>query len=76
MTSETFILLSGSLTFGVPIVLAIRELRGLRRGGGGHSEPAAPRPAPRPRGGSGRPLPDCLIPKPRPARPPRVRELA
>ncbi len=60
MTSATFILLSGVLTFGVPLLLAIRELWFLdmtpNRGDGPpppHAEPLAPRP-----------LPDCLLPRP------------
>ncbi|MBL6455243.1 hypothetical protein JMJ55_07910 [Belnapia sp. T6] len=74
MTPEAFVLLSGSLTFGVPLVLALRELRGLRRGGGGwRPDPVPPAPRPLPRGGSGKPLPDGLIPRPLPARP--VRQL-
>ncbi len=76
MAPDVFVLLSGCLTFGVPLVFAIRELRSLRRGGGGgwRPEPTPPRPSPVPQGGTGKPLPDCLIPKPLPARP-REREL-
>lgn len=73
MGPEEFVLLSGTLTFGVPLALAARELWALRRdnggGGGGLRErdrapdkPLAPGPA-----GNLRPLPDCLIPKPLPA---------
>ena len=70
MAPEVFVLLSGGLSFGVPLVLAIRELRNLRRGDGGgwRPSPTTP-PPPRPTGGSGKPLPDGLIPKPLPARP-------
>ena len=59
MQPEIQVLLSGALTFGVPLAFAIRELIELRRpprGGGGL--PPAPDPAPSPK-----PLPDCLIPK-------------
>ena len=71
MSDDLFILLSSTLTFGVPLALAVRELWALRRdgrGGGGWERDRAPDtpPAPRP-GGVGRPLPDCLIPKPLPA---------
>jgi hypothetical protein len=71
MAPDVFVLLSGGLTFGVPLVFAVRELRTLRRGGGGgwQPEPPPPPPVPRPTGGSGKPLPDCLIPKRLPARP-------
>ena len=67
MSPEAQVLLSGTLTFGVPLGLALRELVALRRGTGGSSKPDrkpdAPRPpAPQPVGT--RPLPDCLIPKP------------
>jgi hypothetical protein len=66
MDSETHILLSGALTFGVPLILAIRELFILRRdnrGGGWHDPAPDPLPVPpRPPMGQ-KPLPDCLIPK-------------
>jgi hypothetical protein len=69
MAPEVFVLLSGGLSFGVPLVLAIRELRNLKRsdGGGWRPDSTPPSPKPRPTGGSGKPLPDCLIPKPVPA---------
>jgi hypothetical protein len=59
MTPEKQVLLSSLLTFGVPLVLAVRELIVTRRrpSGGGrprHEVPDEPRP---------RPLPDCLIPR-------------
>ena len=69
MESSTIILLSGALTYGVPILLAVRELVALRRhrdgpgGPGGGRRPATPVP-PKPRGGAPtapRPLPACLI---------------
>jgi hypothetical protein len=71
MAPEVFVLLSGSLSFGVPLVFAIRELRNLKRGDGGgwRPDPLPPAPKPLPIGGSGKPLPDCLIPKRLPARP-------
>lgn len=77
MDPELYILLSGALTFGVPVALAVRELLLLRRGGDGswgrdraRETPPAPTPA------GDRPLPECLIPKrsPRPAARPRVLE--
>ncbi len=70
MTSETFVLLSGALTFGVPLYLALRELNGLGLGGGGRG-PDALEPSPIPPSPEQpkvetvqKPLPDCLIPKP------------
>lgn len=67
MEPELFVLLSGILTFGAPLALALWDLLLLRRGGGGPPRrdptPEAPR-APKPAGH--RPLPDCLIPKPLP----------
>ena len=83
MSAETVILLSGTLTFGVPLALAARELWALRREGGrgrdgGRGGPDGPAPdvPPAPRPAGGRPLPDCLIPKPLPAAPPvRVRDI-
>lgn len=63
MSPSTFVLLSGALTFGVPLALALRELRELRRPpGGGWTPPRQPDPQPAPP--KPRPLPDCLIPKP------------
>ena len=61
MSSTTFVLLSGALTFGAPLVIAIHELVALRRrpsgdGPGGHRVDPLPPPP--------KPLPDCLIPKP------------
>ena len=79
MSPETFVLLSGTLTFGAPLALAARELWALRRdeGRGGLRErdraPDVP-PAPDSAGGV-RPLPDCLIPKPLPASGMRTREV-
>lgn len=61
MTGETFVLLSGVLTFGVPIVLAIIDVRRMGptipRGGDGPPPPPVIAPLPRP-------LPDCLLPRP------------
>lgn len=72
MAPSTFVLLSGTLTFGVPIALCIRELFLLtptRRDGDGPPPAPTLRPAPRP-------LPDCLLPPRMPARPaPRVKVL-
>ena len=70
MKPEMYIVLSGALTFGVPLALAVRELILLRRGGGGEpwtrggarETPPVPPPA------GNRPLPDCLVPKRSPGR--------
>ena len=69
MSAATQVLLSGVLTFGVPLVLAVRELVALRRpprGSWGGDEPRAPTPVPPPPDLTPvhKPLPDCLIPKP------------
>ncbi len=86
------VVLSGTLTFGVPLLLALRELLVLRRDGrgaggpGGHG-PGERRPLPpRPDGQSSSPrLPACLLPpmpiaqparSPAPAERPRVLEPA
>ncbi len=73
MAPSTQILLSGALTFGAPLVLAVLELVNARRPRGGGFRPPEPDPAPPPP----KSLPDCLIPKPSwtPERP-KVRELA
>jgi hypothetical protein len=64
MNASTFVLLSGALTYGVPLMLGVRELLILKRGGddrdGGEPRQAAPRP-PIP-GTPASPLPACLIP--------------
>ncbi len=70
--------LSGGLSFGIPLVLAIRELIIMRRrprnsGGGPGPGPA---PTPRPISGGGRSLPICLIPTEQWRAPERTRELA
>jgi hypothetical protein len=82
MDGATFLILSMGLTHGTLIILGLRELWLLRRGGGGGpGRLPEPEPTPRPRdsgrkpplpNGSPKPLPDCLIP--RPLSRPRVRE--
>ena len=57
MTSATFVLLSGALSFGAPLAFAVYQIVATRRGRGGDDDrdpPAVPRP---------KPLPDCLQPK-------------
>ncbi len=82
MTQAAQILLSGALTFGVPLVLAVRDLIALRRGRGGGNWPPEPEtPPPSPHSGSPaqrKELPACLIPvrSPQPDPRPRVREFA
>jgi len=66
MSPGVQIILSGSLTFGVPLALAVRDLWVLRRSGGGggwRPEPPAPEtPKPYDGGDPARPaLPACLI---------------
>lgn len=76
MNGTAFVVLSGALTFGVPLVLAMRELFELKRRDGGGWEgdgPAPPKP-PQPPSMGQKPLPDCLIPR-LPARTIRMREL-
>lgn len=57
LSPALFVILSGCLTFGVPLLLALRELHLLRRrpNDGGYRPDPAPEPAPRP-------LPPCLVP--------------
>ena len=78
------VVLSGGLSFGIPLLIAMYELRSLRRyrgGGGGWLRPA-PDPQPRPNHDGGhslgnpRPLPACLIPNDQWRAPVRVREIA
>lgn len=57
MTGSTFAVLSGVLSFGAPLALAVYEIVTLRRGRrGGDDDREPPRPD-RPK-----PLPDCLQP--------------
>jgi len=70
------VVLSGSLTFGVPLLLAVRELFVAGRDNGSTPDGNVPRPTDVPpvtQGGCGRrPLPACLIPvMPRPVTTPR-----
>jgi hypothetical protein len=62
MAPELQVILSGALTFGVPLAVAVRELIVTRRGGGWRPERL---PEPRPQ----KPLPPCLIPTLGPRRP-------
>jgi hypothetical protein len=71
MDSATFVLLSGALTFGVPLLLAMRELKTLGPSGGGgrgpddcDRDPVPPAPDKPVVVTVQKPLPDCLIPKP------------
>ena len=87
MEPSTQIILSGALTFGVPLLFACRELLAMRRwqggppGGDGPPEPPPDVPPPDaapPQARPMKPLPECLIPKPMAGLPKhaRVRELA
>ena len=62
ISDRTFIVLSGVLTFGAPLVFAIRELIELRRPPRGDEGPPRRIVEPPPR--LPKPLPDCLIPRP------------
>ena len=73
MEASTQIILSGLLTFGVPLAFAVRELIVVRRprpGSWGGDGPPPPAPVTPPPDTSPewiavrKPLPDCLIPKP------------
>lgn len=84
MEASTQVILSGLLTFGVPLAFAVRELIVVRRrppGSWGGDGPPTPTPVPpRPdstpeRTGPAKPLPECLIPKPFADAPVRTRVL-
>ena len=83
MSPALQVALSGTLTFGVPLALAIREMLKLRRGGrrGRGDDPGERDPFPLPTGGapSVRKLPACLVPVTAadrvPRQPTRTREL-
>lgn len=76
MNGTAFVVLSGTLTFGIPLLLAIRELFELRRRGRGGWDGDGPTPIvpPKPPVLGSKPLPDCLIPR-LPPKPVRIREL-
>ena len=66
MTPGTQIILSGTLTFGVPLALAVRDLLSTRRAQGGSWDPEPPKPTPPAPSGGGNQicsnrLPQCLI---------------
>ncbi|MBC7800771.1 MAG: hypothetical protein H7Z10_09115 [Gemmatimonadaceae bacterium] len=82
MEPSTQVILSGLLTFGVPLAFAIRELIVTRRippsqWGGDGPPPPAPVPPPPDKTpdwvAPNKPLPECLIPKPMTPSPQRVR---
>jgi hypothetical protein len=65
MDAKWHVLLSGTITFGIPLALAIRELILLRRpprGAWPGDGPRAPEPKPLPPDAPRR-LPECLVPK-------------
>lgn len=78
MNAATQVICSCALTFGVPIVLAAWDLWNLgptpRRMPPGEDTPPEPSPLPNPVASPRiqKPLPDCLIPKPAPARVPEL----
>ena len=78
MSPATQALLSGGLSFGAVLLVAINELRTLRRNRGGDDDgprrasPLPPRPSP----GGARALPACLVPNAQWRAPARMRELA
>jgi hypothetical protein len=79
MKPALVVILSGALTFGVPLIIAMWEVIVLRRnnrGGWGPEGPKAPEPPVPPMGSppaqrptTQRPLPACLIPTRNPALP-------
>lgn len=69
MTSSTFVILSGTLTFGMPLLLAVLDVVRLSRPAGGGDAPPPPEPPRVPK-----PLPDCLLPRPAVRRRDRVLE--
>lgn len=70
MTPLTFVLLSGALTFGVPLAFAVRELFLLLQATHGGDEPPPEERFP----AAPKPLPACLLPVPLPD-PLRIRTL-
>lgn len=77
MNPATQAMLSGGLSFGAVLLVAINELRTLRRGRRGDEDGPrrAPPPPPRPSPGGTRVLPACLVPTEQWRAPARAREL-
>lgn len=65
MSPSTFVILSGILTYGTPLAIAVYEIWALNRPTP-RSDDREPPPPEVPRGP--RPLPECLLPKPLPIR--------
>jgi len=66
MSPALQIVLSGALSFGVPLAVAAGELAGLRRAGRGDPRrgvPALPDPPPPVPPAMRKPLPACLVPQ-------------
>lgn len=61
MAPSTFVILSGMLTYGTPLALAVYEIWSLRRPTPRRDDREPPAPE-LPRGP--KPLPECLLPKP------------
>ncbi len=59
MTPGTQIILSGTLTFGVPLALAVRDLLSTRRAQGGSWDPEPPKPTPPAPSGGGNQITHC-----------------
>jgi hypothetical protein len=75
MAPATQIILSGVLTFGVPVLLAVRELVVVHRPrpkDGPSDDRPPPAPQPPPVDSYTKPLPACLIPQRRPERVPEL----
>ncbi len=72
MAPATQIILSGAVTFGIPLALIVRELVVVQRQPkAGPSDDPQPPPPPKPNPPTdiySRPLPACLIPQRRPER--------
>lgn len=80
MSPDLQVFLSGAVSFGIPLLVAVHELRALRRpwprrdDKGPGQVPKLPLPMPDD-GRASRPLPECLVPKLAPARTVRERTL-
>ncbi len=71
MDGATFLMLNVLLVKGPILAIAVYQLWSLRHYPKPPEREVRDEPSPAPRGGDAKPLPECLIPRPAPARQPK-----